>query len=475
MPKSEDNKLGLMSLVFLIIGSMIGGGAFDLPANLANGASGGAIIIGWLITGVGMLALAFVYQLLSYRKSELTGGIYTYARDGFGQYIGFNSAWGYWVSAWLGNVSYMVMLFATLGYFFPIFGEGNNLASVIGASILIWLLNALILKGIKQAAFVNTLTTIARLIPVFLFILIGIFVFNFDKFNFDFWGHANYGSIMNQVKSTMLVTLWVFIGIEGAVVVSGRAKKISDVGKATIIGLVGTLLVYILISVMALGSMNSVDVGQLKTPSLAYLLENIVGKWGAIFINIGLIISLFGSLLGWSLLAAEIPFVAGKDKSLPKIFEKENEHGSPSGSLWVTNGLIQLCLIITLFSKSTYELLYSIASAAILIPYFLSALYAWKVTFTDSNYVKDPSGRGKEKFCAILATIYSVWLIYAAGLEYLLLCAIIYAIGIVVYYKARKENNEKLFENNVEAIIALIILVAAIIAVVLMATGKISV
>ncbi|WP_207810185.1 MULTISPECIES: amino acid permease, partial [unclassified Pseudomonas] len=80
----------------------------------------------WAITAVGMLTLAFVFQTLANRKPDLDGGVYAYAKAGFGDYMGFSSAWGYWISAWLGNVGYFVLLFSTLGYFFPVFGQGNT-------------------------------------------------------------------------------------------------------------------------------------------------------------------------------------------------------------------------------------------------------------------------------------------------------------------------------------------------------------
>nr|DAD54249.1 TPA_exp: Arginine/ornithine antiporter [Clostridium autoethanogenum DSM 10061] len=185
---SENNKLGLFSLIALVIGSMIGGGAFSLPGDMAKGASAGAIIIGWLITGIGMIALAFVYQNLSMKRPDLNGGIYSYAKAGFGDYMGFNSAWGYWLSALIGNVSYLVMMFGAVGYFFPVFGKGNNLASVVCASIMLWLIQGLILKGVKQAAIVNVITTIAKLVPIFLFVIIAIIMFKVNIFTLDFWG-----------------------------------------------------------------------------------------------------------------------------------------------------------------------------------------------------------------------------------------------------------------------------------------------
>jgi arginine:ornithine antiporter/lysine permease len=128
----SDKKLGLFSLVALVIGSMIGAGVFSLPSDIARSAGPGAIALGWLITGIGMIALALTYQALANRKPELDGGIYSYAKAGFGDFIGFNSAWGYWLSAWLGNVAFLVLLFEAIAYFFPVFE--NKTMAVLGAS-----------------------------------------------------------------------------------------------------------------------------------------------------------------------------------------------------------------------------------------------------------------------------------------------------------------------------------------------------
>ena len=177
-----SQKLSLLPLTALVVGSMIGGGVYNLPGDMSAHASAGAIVIGWAITGVGMLMLAFVYQGLAVRKPALNSGPYAYARAVFGPYIGFQSAWGYWVSAWLGNVSNAVVIFGALAYFFPLFGKGSNLPSVIGASVGLWAVHALMLRGVRQAAFVNMVTTAAKILPPMAFILIAIFAFNYDKF-----------------------------------------------------------------------------------------------------------------------------------------------------------------------------------------------------------------------------------------------------------------------------------------------------
>lgn len=114
---AEEKKLGLFALIALVIGSMIGGGAFNLASDMASGAGAGAILIGWIITGVGMIALAFSFQNLTTKRPDLDGGIFTYAREGFGHFMGFNSGWGYWFAALLGNVAYGTLLFSAVGYF----------------------------------------------------------------------------------------------------------------------------------------------------------------------------------------------------------------------------------------------------------------------------------------------------------------------------------------------------------------------
>lgn len=217
--------LGLGLLVALVVGSILGSGIFGLPQNMASGAGTGAIVIGWAITGFGMLMLALVYQMLSRRKPALDNGVYAYARALSGEYVGFNSAWGYWISAWIGNVGYLVAAFGALGYFFPAFGEGNTPVAIVGASVALWLIHAMVLRGIQGAAVLNAVVTMAKVLPLLLFIVMVAMAFQIDTFRLDFWGDAKLGSVLTQVKSTMLVTVWVFIGIEGASVYSARARN----------------------------------------------------------------------------------------------------------------------------------------------------------------------------------------------------------------------------------------------------------
>lgn len=431
--KVEPKRLSLSLLIALVVGSMIGSGIFSLPQNMAASAGAGAILIGWVITGVGMLSLALVYQTLSNRQPALDNGVFAYARALGGEYLSFNSAWGYWISAWIGNVSYLVILFAALSYFFPVFGEGNNKAAIVGASVVLWSLHWMILKGLRTAARANALTTVAKIVPLLLFIGLVIAAFQRETFTVDFWGSPALGSTLDQVKSTMLVTVWVFIGIEGANVFSARAAERVNVGRATVIGFVITLLLLIAVSLLSLGILKQPELAALKNPSMAGVLQAAAGPWGAVLISIGLIVSVGGALLAWTLLAAESVFTPAKEKVMPVALGVENTQGAPANALWLTNGCIQLFLLLTLYSSASYLALISLATSMILLPYLFSGLYALKLTWKGDTYAGHRGLQLRDMAIAVVATLYCIWLLYAAGPKYMLLSALLYAPGSLIY------------------------------------------
>ncbi|MBU9788704.1 arginine-ornithine antiporter [Lentilactobacillus sp. IMAU92037] len=473
--KEKDGKLGLMELIGLVVGSIIGGGVFNLMHDMAVGAGPGAIIIGWIITAIGMVMLAMTFQNLIMKRPDLDAGIYSYAEAGFGKYMGFNSAWGYWLSAWLGNVGYATLLMSAVAYFLPVFGDGQNIWSIIAASFILWACHFMILRGVESASFVNVVITVAKLIPIFLFIIIVLFAFKLNMFTGNFWftpsGKFQFADVMAQAKSTMLVTVWVFIGIEGAVVFSGRARKRSDVGKATVLGIITVILIYMLITLLSFGVMSRAGLSHLTQPAMADLLESIVGKWGSAVVNLGLIISVVGAWLSWTMFAGQLPYEAAKEGSFPKIFAKENKNGAPITSLTVTNVLVELFMFTYLITVQAYNFFYSIASAAILIPYAFSAFYQLKYS-VQSDHGK---GRTGNIIIGIISSIYACWLLFAAGANFLLLMSLLFAAGIPVFWILQKRDNhaKKVF-GPIEMTLAIVIVIAAIYTIYGLVVGKIT-
>ncbi|MFP3014481.1 MAG: basic amino acid/polyamine antiporter [Arsenophonus sp.] len=454
----NNKKLNLTTLIAFVLSSMIGSGVFSLPQNMAEVASPLAIIIGWSITGIGILLLAISLLILSQIRPDLDGGIYSYAKDGFGELIGFCSAWGYWLSVVIANVSYLIIVFSAISFFTDnsdniIFSNGNTWQSLIGESILLWIIHFLALKGIQTAVSINKLATLVKLIPLIMFIILSIFSFKINIFRFNFRYDEIGIPIWQQVKNIMLITLWVFIGIEGAIVVSARAKRRKDVGLATLVAVISTLSIYILVTILSFGIISRSELSEMNNPSMASLMTNMIGTYGEIIIIVSLIFSVCSSYLNWTIMATEIPYIASLNGSFPKIFKYQNKNNTPSSSLWFTNSSIQLSLILIWLSNGNYNMLLRIASEMILVPYFIVSAFLIKISFKHAN-----------KWFFIVGAVtnlYGLWLLYASGAINLLLSVILYMPGLFIFLYVQKKNNKKTI-NLFEKISIIIIIFSSI-------------
>lgn len=469
-------KLPLMALAAMVVGGMVGAGVFSLPRNFAQATGVYGALIAWMIAGTGMLMLALVFQSLAVRKPELDAGIYAYAKAGFGDYLGFFSAFGFWASACVGNVSYWVLIKSTLGAAFPALGEGNTLIAVAISSVGVWAFHFLILRGVKEAAGINTIVTIAKIIPLLVFLVIVAVAFKADVFRGNLWGGDDRGAsaVFNQVKATMLVTVFVFLGIEGASVYSRYAKKREDVGKATVLGFLAVLALFTSVTILSYGVLPKAELMELRQPSVAGVLESVVGPWGLVFISAGLIVSVLGAYLAWTLMAAEVTFMAAKSADMPKFLSRVNAKEVPSAALLMTTVLIQLVLLTTLFSDDAFTFTLKLCSALSLVPYMLAAGYALKLGITGETYDANPVGRRKQSLIAGIATFYTVFLIFAAGLKFLLLSFIIYAPGTILFVMARREQNARVF-RPAELLLMIVAVIGAVVGVLGLVRGWIAI
>ncbi|HBR1950707.1 TPA: amino acid permease [Klebsiella quasipneumoniae subsp. quasipneumoniae] len=450
-----EKKLGLSALTALVLSSMLGAGVFSLPQNMAAVASPSALLIGWAITGVGILFLAFAMLLLTRIRPDLDGGIFTYAREGFGELIGFCSAWGYWLCAVIANVSYLVIVFSALSFFtdtpeLRLFGDGNTWQSIVGASVLLWVVHFLVLRGVQTAAGINLVATLAKLLPLGAFVALAALAFQLDTFRLDFSGLALGVPVWEQVKNTMLITLWVFIGVEGAVVVSARARHKRDVGRATLLAVLSALAVYLLVTLLSLGVVPRSELAEMRNPSMAGLMVRLMGSWGEIVIAAGLIVSVCGAYLSWTIMAAEVPYLAATHKAFPRLFARQNRNNAPSASLWLTNISVQASLVFIWLTGSDYGTLLTIASEMILVPYLLVGAFLLKI-----------ATRPLHKAVGIGACIYGLWLLYASGPVHLLLSVVLYAPGLLVFlYARRTHQHDRSLKRRELALIGLLLVAA---------------
>ena len=440
----STTKIGLLSLTALVFSSMVGSGVFSLPQNMAFVANGQALLIAWLITGIGILFLAFALLYLTRQRPDLDGGIYNYAREGFGELIGFCSAWGYWLCTTIGIVGYVVIAFSGVGMFTDrpdhvYFGEGNTVYALIGSSIFVWMVHWLVSRGIKEASLVNLIATIAKIVPIIIFIVFTFLAFKLDLFKLNYFDFSLQMPVWEQVRNLMLITLWVFTGIEGAVVLSSRAKNRNDIGRATVLGVLLALSFYVLVTVLSYGVASRPEIASMHNPSMATILEQLIGLPGTIIITLGLIISVSSSYLSWTLFATEIPFLAAKNKAFPQIFLKTNQNNVPIASLWLTSIVVQISLIAVCFFDKNYTQLLLISSVMILLPYFLVSAFYLKESWRNK--------RGKHIWIAMVAVIYASWLLYAAGIALLLLSGCLYLVGLSIFFYSRYADKREVCSN----------------------------
>lgn len=424
-----SKKLGFWGLTALVFGLVVGVGIFNLPQNMAATSSVGAVTLSWLITAGGMLTLVAAFKYLSDKFPQYNAGIYQYAQAGFGEFAGFNIAWGYWLCSAFSNVTYAVMLNDTLGAFFPQLLQHGILTVLVG-SVFIWLMFFIVSKGIRTAKIVNT--TLAAVKVILIIFIVVVFCVHFDimKWDADIWGTGqDIGSVGKQIKESMIVTLFCFFGIEGAVMLAARAKKSSDVGKAGVAGFLISLVLYMLICILCFGLMSRAQLANLQNPSVAYILRDALGEWAYYFVIVSLIIALFGGWVAWTLVVAQVPYEAATVKILPKIFTRTNSNNMPTFGLFASSIAMELFLLLVAMSKNVYLTALHITGLMILPCYLFTAIFMWKKA--DSK---------KIRILAIVSTLFCCWMIYAGGLRQIIMTSVFYLCGVWFFIKARREN-----------------------------------
>ncbi len=473
----EDKKgIGLVGLIGMVVSSCIGSGIFALTGQLAQVAAPGSALLAWGIVGLGFLFLALSLNNLSAKRPEIKG-IYGYASEGFGPLAGFVSGWGYWLSAWLGNVAFATIMMSAVGYFYPPFVSGNSPMALLIASVFLWVLTFLVIRGIESAAFLNTLVMIAKVVSLTVFVAFSLFMFNAGVFTADFWGNvaanvaaagqdgASLGSVPQQIVNCFIIMMWVFIGIEGATVMSSRAQKKSDVGKATILGLVALLAIYIGASVLPYGVMPYTEIAAMDKPAMLYVFDKMAPGWGGSFITIAMIISVMGAWLSFTILPAETTNEMAHDQLIPSAWGKLNAHKSPQYSLIIVGICTQVFIAILLFSSDAYDFAFSMCTVAIVVTWALAALYQVKFSLQNKDMMNACIG-GLAVLFQVVGTVFNGW-------SFLLLTCVGYIPGFFVYAKARKEHGHAITKGEIISMV--VISALGVLGLVLLAMGIITI
>ncbi len=428
---SPTRMFGFWTATSLVLGNMIGSGIFYLPASLAH--VGPISILGWIITAVGALSLAYVFSNLS-RHNPQAGGPFNHTRQAFGDQMGFFMAWGYWIMTWSSNAAVSLAFVSYLSHFVPILAD-SKLASFSLAACLIWFTTFLNCRNLKYGGFVQVLTVIIKVSPLIAVALVGWYFIepqNYIPFN------PNFETPLSAINAAAVITMWAFIGLESATV---PAENVENPGKtisrATLFGTLLGALIYIVITVVIFGLIPASELAHSPAPFVAAA-SKIFGTWVAPLIGFCVLISIFGGLNGWIILQGQIPYALAKEGLFPKAFSKLSANGTPVFGLVFTSVLMTVLMSMN-YSKSLvsqFNNMILIGTIMTLGTYLSSTIASLKL-LKHSYIVKL---KPATLIAILLGASYCVWAILGASLDDLAICFIAYVCGIPVYIYSRWEH-----------------------------------
>ena len=432
----KQPKIGLWTTTSLVIGNMIGSGVFLLPSALA--VYGGISIIGWLFSSVGAFILALLFSYLS-KTMPNVGGPYAYTREGLGEFPAFLVAWGYWVSTWCGNAAITVALVSYLSVFFPVLAI-NNLAAVLTGLGAIWLLTWVNTRDIKTVGKVQLITTILKLLPLFLIAVCGIFYGHIQHFTpFNRSTETTWGAI----TSTATLTLWAYLGMESATIPANNIENPEKtIPRATLLGTLITAFVYIFGTIAVMGLIDG-DTLKNSTAPFADAAAKMWGDSARQWVALGAIVSTFGALNGWILMQGQVPLAMTKDKLFPALFGKENTKGAPAWGI-VVSSLLLSALMYMNFSKTLVEqfkFMILLSTLTVLIPYLFSA--ASYVLILKKENIPSLKERNLKLIVAFLAFAYSLWAIAGSGQEVVYWGFMLLLLGIPIFISMKYLNQKQ--------------------------------
>jgi len=431
-PSSEpeiSGGLGLPAAVSLVMGTVIGTGIFTLPAALAR--FGMAGLTGFLLATVGAVAVAMIFGALA-RLFPAPGGPYAYAREGFGDLAGFWNAFSYWCSAWPGNAGVAI---SWVFYVQALFGldPDNRIQGILIALVGLWQPVLVNLRGAQSLGRFQLVTTIMKFLPLAFLATVGLF-FACTLGNWPTWNPAG-GSTLFAVSSALTVATFAYVGIEAAAIGAGRVKNPQrNVPRATVYGTLATALLYILVTIAVFGIVPNETLRASGAPFTDAFNAIFGGTWSGKLVALFAVISGLGALNGWTMVCGEVPYAAARDRLFPQVFARTNRHGMPVFSIVSSAALASIAVVLALGLRGGIDAFTEIvmfSGVTVGIPYFFSVLVQLYYLFTEGRRL-NPATFPREVIVAVLALIFTFWMIAGSGQFAVYISMLIFLVGFVM-------------------------------------------
>lgn len=438
--KNKDLKkeIGLVIATVLVFSNIMGSGIFMIPSQLAQVGGVGSSIIAWGITGTGAIILALTFANLG-SKMPRNGGIVEYSKESFGDFMGFMTAWVYWNGSWIGNATLFIVI---LDYLSKAFSILNNPFIGFGfCTALLWTFTYINIRGAKLAGKFGTVLIVVKLLALIFFIVVGLTIFNMHNMEPVF----PKGRGTSTIPLTAAITFWAFTGLESASVTSGEIKNPEkNVRRSTIIGVSVSMVVYLIISIVAMGAMSQSTLAVSSAP-ITEIVSMVLGSKVATYLTVIIAISICGSSIMWLLSAGRAAYGAGESQVFPKVFSKvHKKYKTPYMALIIGAICINLILILNFIPGFTgaYNFIVLLSTLSYMPVYAVSTI-AEIILLRKNKGKNTPLYILKTSIRPIIGFIFCVWGIYAAGSQAALygFLLIMFGIPFYGYMKIKKSSN----------------------------------
>ncbi|MFJ5810642.1 amino acid permease [Streptomyces sp. NPDC093093] len=421
-------RFGLPIATCLVMGNIIGGGIFLLPAAVAP--FGTISLVAFAVLTVGAIALALVFGRLAERNPQ-TGGPYVYARAAFGDFAGFLAAWSYWITTWVSNAALAVAAVGYLTVLFPAVGE-HKWSMCLGALAVQWLPALANLAGTRYVGAVQLVSTVLKFAPLLLVAVGGLFFF--DPANLGPF-QATDQSAVGAISAAAAILLFSYLGVESAAVSAGEVRDPArNVGRATILGTTGAATVYLLGTLSVFGLVAHATLVTSEAPFSDAVDAMFGGTWGGTLVACAAVISMVGALNGWTLLSAQTPYAAAKDGLFPKVFETKRR-GVPIVGVLVTVVLASALTVYnyTAGTEGVFEMLVLVTTFTATVPYLLSSAAQIHFLVSGQSARVHRCRLVRDTVLACAAFAFSMWLVAGSGYAAVYQGVLFLFVGVVVY------------------------------------------
>ncbi|MET7913728.1 amino acid permease [Streptomyces avermitilis] len=420
-------RFGLPVATALVMGNIIGGGIFLLPASVAP--YGTVSLVAFGVLTVGAIALALVFGRLAERDPR-TGGPYVYAREAFGDFAGFLAAWAYWITTWVSNAALAVAAVGYLDVLIPV--NDHRWTACLAALTLQWLPALANFAGTRYVGAVQIVSTVLKFVPLLLVAVGGLFFFDPDNLG-PF--HAGGGSVTGAVSACAALLLFSYLGVESAAVSAGEVKNARrNVGRATIIGTTGAALVYLLGTLSVFGTVAHDRLVKSSAPFSDAVNAMFGGTWGGWAVALAALVSMTGCLNGWTLLSAQTPYAAARDGLFPAAFARRRR-GVPTVGVGVTVVLASLLTVYNYTSGSAkvFEILVLVTTFTATVPYLLATAAQIFHLLSGRRELVDRARLVRDAVVTAVAAAFSMWLVAGAGYAAVYQGVLFLFAGVIVY------------------------------------------